>query len=237
MAVRRERYTCPVCGKVGLYPVGQAIACKACLTPARPVDAADGPGVAPDVPPVAPQDVQSSHEPPVALAGVALGCGVLAAITVWVPPVAFLLILVAAGCGIYALAQASGDVTTNVMAGIGVGLAVLALAFVFFLLSLPDGGSTVTFSSSGQDTDTGGSSGGGGSGGSGGSSGAGGSSGGGDGGSSGGGGGSGDGGTNGGGGSSGSDSGGGSPRASAPMPAALLSGILILGLAAWRRRA
>jgi hypothetical protein len=238
-AGRPQRLTCPACGTVGSFRASDALVCKVCGTP---VGAAGPPaGQAPPPPPSVPRQMPRG-EPPTALAAISLACGILAFLTLWVTPVSVLLFVAALACGIAALARHEDDTGVQVMAGIGVGLAILALILTWWawmLFGFDDGGSSVEFSSSGetQDSGSGGGNGGGGSGGDGGGGGSGGQ-GGGDGGSGGDDTGASDGGSgasdSGGGGEIGVDAGG---DVESPMPVALLSGLGLLAAAAWRRRA
>ena len=226
-----RRLTCPACGTVGSFRPGAAPQCKVCGT-AIPDPDAPAP-VAPQVAPV-PQAAGAPpprEGPPTALAIVALVAGIVAVATLWVFPVCLVAALTALACGIIALSRGSGDSGAQAMAGIGVGLAALALLLTWWAFAVfadNDGGSSVYVdnggSGGGQPDDGGSGSSGGGGGGSGGDGGdSGGSSGGGDSGGSGGGG--------GGGGAVDADT-----DVSAPAPVAGLLGLGLLAFAAWRRR-
>ena len=256
---RRVRHVCTECGKVGLFQPGEDVVCRGCGRPADvPVQATvlepgtlgtrpPGTTALPAAPVVM---VPVQDEPPTALAAAALVAGILAASSIWVLPICILFAVAAIACGLVALSRHDGDTGVLVMALVGVGLAVVALSLALFLWPFltSDGSSYESGGSGSQSSDGsggGGSGGGGDGGGSGGDGGDGGSSGGGggDGGGSGGGGdggggGGGSGGGGGGGGGVGVDAGGGADTdVDAPAPVALLVGALLLGLAAWRRRA
>ena len=215
---RSQRHTCPACGTDGSFRAGQPLVCKVCGTSVG----GDPPGpLAPllSTPPSTSFAAPARDEPPTALAAVALACAILAFMTLWVQPVSFFLILAAIICGIVALTRHEGDAGVQVMAGIGVGLAGLALLLIWFVCVGLGGcnggssGSSAEFSSSSNSTEGGsGGNDGGGSGGNGGGS-------------------SGDGG---GGSGGGVDAGG---DVAAPMPVGVLGGLGLLAAAAWRRRA
>lgn len=137
--VRKTRYTCPACGNVTLFSTGEVMQCPACgryadddepaeiLAHATPLAAPAAPAAA--IPP--------RPEPPTLLAGVALGCGVLAIIGLWGSPLSLLLALGAVVVGSVALSQNSGrDSGVQVMAIIGIVLGSMALLGLLLFASL-----------------------------------------------------------------------------------------------------
>ena len=242
--VRRTRYTCPACGKVSVFTTGQVLRCKSCGRYAgedEPLGEEPAPAAPPATQPVQPTPSARPagwvrREPPTALAVGSLACGLAAAAGLWVFPVALLLAIAAVALGATALSRHEDDAGVQVMSVIGIIVGGLVLLFAFLLWPLflyeDDGGSSYTYydgggsSTSVEVENNGGSSG--------------------DGGSSGGGGGEtsgGSGGGGGGGGGSGGDGGGGAVEvggggeAESPSPAGLSIGALLVGLAAWSRRA
>ena len=233
--VRRTRYTCPRCGSVSIFTTGQVMQCKSCGhfasddEPLVPVEADLATPVAPPAP------APPRPEPPLGLAIGALACGLVATMSLWVFPLSLLLAIAAVALGATALSRHEDDAGVQVMSIIGIVIGGLVLLFAFVLWPFfidDDGGSSYTYYDGGSSTtvenNSGGS--GGGSSGEGGSSGSAEPSGGGSGG-------------GGGGGSSGDGGGGGGGGVAvdtgtdAPAPAGLLVAGLLVGLAAWRRRA
>jgi hypothetical protein len=230
-APRRERRTCPSCGKVGYYPAGQATTCKQCGA------ALDGP--APPPAPVAAMPPQPAparkEEPPLGFAIGALVCGLASLAAMWVFPVTLLLGVAAIVLGSLALSRHGGDTGVQLMSIVGIVAGSLAVLFAFLVLPWLYAGSGSSYSyegggSSSETTVENGSGGGGGSSGGGGGGGGGGS---GDDGGGGGGGGS----SGGGGGAGGTVDVGGDTSVDSPMPVGPLVGLGALGAAAWRRRA
>ncbi|MFA5944027.1 MAG: hypothetical protein WC876_06135 [Candidatus Thermoplasmatota archaeon] len=230
--VRKTRYTCPACGEVSVFTTGQIMRCKSCGVYAdddRPAADVQATAANPGSAPVAPAPPRP--DPPTALAIAALACGLASFVTLWAFPLSLLLAIAAIATGATALSRHEHDAGVQIMSIIGIIVGGLVLLFAFFLwpfFLFDDGGSSYSYYDGGSSTtveNNGGSSGGG------------------DGsGSNGGGGGSGDDGGAGGGGS-----GGGAADPSidvgvdggvdSPAPVGLLVGSLLLGIAAWRRRA
>lgn len=217
-----EKHACPACGTVGTFRPDEPKVCKVCGT------MMDAPPRASRAP-VAAAVVVPGSDGPSGLAIAALVCGVLALVTFWVLPLSLLIAIAAIVLGAVSLSGDRGDSGAQAMGGIAIGLGLLALLLTWWVWAMwsADGGSSYTYEDGGssaevEDDGGSGSGGGGGGGGSGG-----------DGGGSGGGGEVGGGGGSGGGGGGGVDAGG----QGAPAPAALLVGLGLLGLAAWRRRA
>lgn len=238
-APRRERRTCPNCGKVGYYPAGEPAACKQCGAPldgpSPPPAAATAPATMTPVPPhPAPAQPQ---EPALGFAVAALVCGLASLAAVWVFPVTLLLGIAAIVLGSLGASRHGGDTGVQLMSIIGIVTGSIAVLFAFLVLPwlYAGSGSSYSYEGGGSSTETtvdngsggggGGSSGGGGGGGGGGSGGDGGAGGGGGGGSS------------GGGGGGGAVDVGSDTSVDSPMPVGPLIGLGALVAAAWRRRA